>query len=632
MKTVEEVLGLYKQRVAFYGPLHSKMRLIQSIYNGTAEIPLPDMERTDVPSVPNLLATGVDQMAGRIASVVPSVIFAEKNTNRAEKRRVNTASRVVTGWWQQDRLMMKMKQRTRHLIAYGMAPCVILWDPTRKRPTWHVRHPLETFPSTDIVAGEVRPTDCIFAYRRSVAWLRQMGYSQQVAAVTGKWDMPNDASMLLIEYVDEEGTQLILSSYSEGNDIGSMWESTGKMRGVTLEHIMRPDLEMPCTVPMRITLDGAAGQFDNMIGMYFMQARLMALETIAVEKGIFPDTYIVSRSGEIGRIIDGPHDGRTGLINIISGGDIRTEQPQPGYLTNPTIDRLERNQRVTAGIPAEFGGESSTNIRTGRRGDAVLSAVIDYPVAEAQETFAYALEEENRIAISLAKAYYGNKETTIYVGTGNSTKAVTYTANQVFPESEHVVSYPASGSDVNSLIIGLGQRIGLGIMSKETAAMLDPFIDNPEVEHDRIIAEGLEQALVASIQQQAAGGQIPPLVLAKVMSLVKGDRMEIAEAIQKVTEDAAKEERKAQEEAMAQQQGMSPEMGMGMGGPPGMSPDQAMAGATMGAMMGPEAAAQMQSPIPGAGQGMDDLGSLLGALRRPAMTIAPMRGVERGAV
>jgi hypothetical protein len=619
MKSIDEILALYKQRVAYYGPLHSKMRLIQSIYNGTAEIPLPDMERSEMPSVPNLLASGVDQMAGRISSVTPSVIFAEKTGTRTEKRRVGTASRVVTGWWQEDRLMMKMKQRARHLIAYGMSPVVIRWKAKDDRPTWHVRHPLETFPSTDLVPGEVKPTDCIFAYRRSVAWLRSMGYGPQVAAVTGKWDMPNDASLLLVEYVDEYGTQLILTSYSEGNDIGSMWESTGKMRGVMLEHVMTSGIEMPCTVPMRITLDGASGQFDNMVGMYFMQARLMALETIAVEKGIFPDTYIVSRPGEVGRILDGPHDGRTGMINVIAGGDIRTEQPQPGYLTNPTIDRLERNQRVTAGIPAEFGGESSSNIRTGRRGDAILSAVIDYPVAEAQETFAFALEEEDEIAIDLARYHAGEKTTTIFVGTGNATRAVTYTPNQVFPDNEHVVSYPASGTDLNSLIIGLGQRIGLGIMSKETAAQLDPFIDNPEVEHDRIIAEGLEQALVASIQQQASGGQIPPLVLAKVMDLVKNDKMEIAQAINKVTEDAIKEQKKAEEEAAAQQQSQ-------------MTPGQMMAPGAMEAMAGPGAAAAMQSPIPGPGQGMEDLGALLGALRRPAMTVAPMRGVERGAV
>ena len=156
-----------------------------------------------------------------------------------------------------------------------------------------------------------------------------------------------------------------------------------------------------------------------------------------------------------------------------------------------------------AGIPQEFGGESSTNIRTGRRGDAVLSAVIDYPVAEAQETFTYSLTEEDVTGIKLAKAIDGGNERTIYVGTGNTTRSVTYKASTVFPEEQHVVSYPATGADVNQLIVGLGQRIGLGIMSKETAATLDPFVDSPENEKDRIVAEGLEQALMAGLQQQA---------------------------------------------------------------------------------------------------------------------------------
>lgn len=622
MRTIDEILGLYKQRVMYYAPIHGRMRVIQSIYNGTADIPLPDLEQNAMPSVPNLMAQGIDQMAGRISSVVPNVIFAERNNNRDERRRTTTASRVVTGWWQQDRLMMKMKQRARHLIAYGMSPVVVGWK--EERPTWYVRHPLETYPSIDVMPGQVKPTDVIFAYRRSAAWLRSKGYGVQLSALTGKFDIANDTMFLLLEYVDREETQLILTSHVDSNQfyVAPQYGDGKTMRGIMLEYAYNDSGEMPVAVPMRITLDGAAGQFDNMVGMYYMQARLMALETIAVEKGIFPDTYLVSRPGEIARFLDGPHDGRTGAVNIIAGGDIREVQSQPGYLTNPTIDRLERNARVTAGIPAEFGGESSSNIRTGRRGDAVLSAVIDFPVAEAQETFAYSLEEEDEIAISLAKTYAGSKSLTIYVGTGNATKAVTYIPDKVFPDDEHVVSYPATGTDVNSLIIGLGQRIGLGIMSKETAASLDPFIDNPEVEHDRIIAEGLEQALVASIQQQAAGGQIPPLVLAKVMTLVKDDRLEIAEALQKVTDDAAKEQKKAEEEAAMQAQ-------MQQGG---MTPDMAMAGATMGAMMGPEAAAQMQSPIPGAGPGMADLGALLGSLRRPAMTVQPMRGVERGAI
>ncbi len=613
MRTVDQVLSLYRQRVQHYGPLHSKMKMIQQIYNGSFQVPLPDMEENAMPSAPNLMAAGIDQMAGRITSVVPTVNFASSKPGvRSYDRRALTASRTVTGWWQLDRVPMKMKQRGRHLIAYGMSPVVIRWDKEENCPTWQVRHPLETYPSPDVMPGNLTPNDCIFAYRRSAGWLRSQGYGLQLMALTGT-TLPADASVLLVEYIDADVTMLIAAGYKTQDPYSVNMEydnGNGSLKGVVLEAFENPTDECPVVVPMRVTLDTAAGQFDNMIGMYYQQAKLMALEVIAVEKGIFPDTYLVSRPGEVGRFLDGPHDGRTGMVNIVAGGDIREIQSQPGYLTNPTIDRLERNQRVTAGIPAEFGGESSTGIRTGRRGDAVLSAVIDFPVAEAQETFSYSLEEENEVAIELAKKWDGDNSRTIFVGTGNAARPVTYTANVTFEQTEHIVSYPASGTDVNSLIIGIGQRVGLGIMSKQTAATLDPYIDNPEAEHDAIIAEGLEQALMSGLQQQAASGQLPPMVVAKLMDLVKNDKMELAEALNKVTEDAMKEQQAQQEP---------------------QTPEAAMAPAALAAMAGGQAAAP-QSPIPGVGPGMASLGDLLGSLRRPAMTISPMRGVSRGAV
>ena len=474
MKTVDDILALYKSRSAYYSNLHSKMRTIQSIYNGSMEVPLPDMERSDMPSAPNLLAQGVDQMAGRITSVIPSVTFASaKPGARLADRNAQNAARTVTGWWQEDRVPMKMKQRGRHFIAYAMSPVHIRWNPRESLPTWQVRHPLETYPSTDVIPGKVSPVDCIFAYKRSAAWMRANGYADRLFALTGKMDTPNEAMIQLIEFVGEGMTHLITAGYRTTDPYApiNLYDDIGtSMKGVTLEMFPNMTEDIPVILPMRVTLDTASGQFDNMIGMYYQQAKLMALEVIAVEKGIFPDTYLVSRPGEVGRFLDGPHDGRTGMVNIIAGGDVREIQSQPGYLTNPTIDRLERNQRVTAGIPAEFGGESNSNIRTGRRGDAVLSAVIDYPVAEAQEAFAYSLEEENEVAIQLAKAWAGDTTKTIYVGTGNSSRPVTYTPNKTFEVTEHVVSYPATGTDLNNLIIGVGQRVGLGIMSLLSAS------------------------------------------------------------------------------------------------------------------------------------------------------------------
>ena len=60
---------------------------------------------------------------------------------------------------------------------------------------------------------------------------------------------------------------------------------------VELERVPNPLGQTPVVCAQRISLDGAQGQFDGILGMYQMQARLMALEVIAVQKGVFPDTW-----------------------------------------------------------------------------------------------------------------------------------------------------------------------------------------------------------------------------------------------------------------------------------------------------------------------------------------------------
>jgi hypothetical protein len=612
VRTPLQALQLFTERQRTQQRIHLGQREVQAVYDGEAKVDLPDMDRNAHMSVPNLLAQGVDQMAARIASVVPMVAFASETPGqRLSDRRARQSGRIVTGWWQADKFPLKTKTRTRHLVAYGLGPAVMRYDKTCGRPTWDVRNPLETYASEDIQPGSSTPTDVIFAFRRTIGWLRAHGYGGQVDEILdrGMQDgLPADTQMTVLEYIDIDGRMMCLTGHAQyAKDMPNFF-SPDTDRAVLLEFSPNTSGRMAASVPTRLTLSRVGGQFNAMLGMYYQQAKLMALEVIAVEKGIFPDTYLESRQGEIGKIIDGPHDGRSGKISVVQGGQIREIANNPGYQTNPTMDRLERAQRLTAGIPSEFGGESGTNIRTGRRGDAVLSAVIDFPVAEAQEVMAFAFEEENRCAIALAKAHDGLAPKTIYVGTGNDARAVTYVATKDFVTDEHVVSYPAVGTDLNSLMIGLGQRVGMGLMSKETAATLDPFIASPELEHDRIIAEGLEQALMGGLQTQAANGAIPPLILGKIMDLVANDKMELAQALNKVMEDAKADEAQAADPAQAD---------------PGAA-DMAAAAAA------PSIAGQ--SPIPGASPGQEDLAGLMAKLRQPAMTIKPMRGAAQGAI
>ena len=132
------------------------------------------------------------------------------------------------------------------------------------------------------------------------------------------------------------------------------------------------------------------------------------------------------------------------------------------------------------------------------------------------------------------------------------------------------MSYSQAGADINNLVIGGGQRVGMGTMSKRSFMAIDPLVEDPEFEHDSVISEQLEQALLLSIQQQASEGVIPPADLARIMDLVANDQMELAGAVDKV-------QKEAQERQATMVEATAPEAQPGLA-IPGMGAE-AMAGA-----------------------------------------------------
>jgi hypothetical protein len=362
-------------------------------------------------------------------------------------------------------------------------------------------------------------------------------------------------------------------------------------------------------VPQRITLDKPHGQFDGLLGMYYTRARLQALTEIAIERGIFPDEYLIARPGENPEIIQ-IADGKSGQLGVVKGGDIQLQQSNPGYKTDTALDRLERQERLEGAIPAEFGGESGTNIRTGRRGDSVLAATVDFRVQEAQEIFASSMIEEDKIAIAIEKAYWGAAPKSFFMpGMGGGIKD--YTPNKLWETDFHYVAYSAAGSDVNSLIVGLGQRLGTGLMSKESAREADPLISDPELEKDRLVAEGIEAALLSSIQAQAAdpNGPYQPDDLAYIASQVQSNKMNLSEAIMAA-------QRRAQARQAAQAPAGAPETmpglampGMGAEQPIGPGGGEPSLDQLLGGLGGPQAGA---SAPPGSPGGVLSLASQLG--------------------
>lgn len=543
MKPAEEIIGLLRERESQMEPARARMRALRDAYNGDVVVPLPELDESEQVAVANLVAQGLDQTAMRIASVMPDVIFppTAEHTKGAQ-RKASIRRRAVLGWWQQNRMDLKLGRRARHLIGYASSTVSLRFNSKTGTPEWIVRDPLTSFPSPMFGPDDLEPYDCIFSYGRTLDWLKDR-YPEASAVLRDGKNKGSDV-FELVEYLDGEETVLI--AVGKSPQASASWSPQAGYDPpiAEIERVRNRAGVCPVIVAGRVNLDRAQGQFDGMLGMYQTQAKLMALEVLAVQKGIFPDTWLVARPGETPQIVN-TANGLTGEIGVLKGGELRDATLNPGFMTNPTIDRLERGQRLTAGIPAEFGGESATNIRTGRRGDAVLSAVVDFPVQEAQKMFAASLAAENKRAIALAKSYAGNKAKSFYVSWKGAKGPVDYTPNVHFDSDENVVMFSHPGSDINNLVIGAGQRIGMGTLSKRAFMQIDPLVDDAETEHDAVIAEALEQALLSSLATQASQGGIPPGDLARITELVRTDRAELADAIQQVQREA--QERQAKE-------------------------------------------------------------------------------------
>jgi hypothetical protein len=548
------------------------MRRVRDLANGDVVVPLNELDRNAKTNVANLLVQGLDQMSMRVSSTMPSPYFPPvKEGSENAKKYARMRKKAMLGFWDENRMQMKLRRRARHLLAYSSAPVFIKPDFATLTPKWVVRNPLDTF-AAPMEDDEVVPENCIFTSRVSASWLLN-NYGPLVADQLRFGRVDSDARYTLLEYVCGESMQLAVLG-AEDNPELTQSERAG-LEAILLEAIPNRTGMPLAVVPKRITLDKPRGQFDGVLGMYYTRARLQALTEIAIERGIFPEEYLVARPGENPEILQ-LADGKSGILGVVKGGDIQQLQLNPGYKTDTALDRLERQERLEGAIPAEFGGESATNIRTGRRGEAVLSATVDYRVQEAQETFANSLLHEDKIAIALEKAYWGDTTKTFFLSGRTTQGQETYTPNKVWQTDFHYVAYSAAGSDVNSLIIGLGQRLGVGLMSKESAREADPLISDPDLEHDRIIAEGVEAALLSSIQQQAANPQGPyqPDDLAYLTKLVVEQDVPLFDAVRRTNERAQ------ERQAIAMPEGAPETMpGLALPGMGAEAPTQGPAGA-----------------------------------------------------
>ena len=97
---------------------------------------------------------------------------------------------------------------------------------------------------------------------------------------------------------------------------------------------------------------------------------------------------------------------------------------------------------------------------------------------------------------------------------------VEYEPNKHFETASNVVSYDFPGMDPQSSGVTVAQLVGSGMMSKKTGMTKHPWVEDPEHEYSTVWEEGIDSALLASLQQNAAGGVLPVTDVARIKQLI----------------------------------------------------------------------------------------------------------------
>ena len=602
MYTFDEIVGIVKHRQETQSPLLQKMLDVRDRYNGDYVIPIPSMDDEPVlpPLTPALISENIDAVAQRAASVMPFIgcpaIDGSKERGVRSREYADIRRRALAATWYQSRYKIKMRRAYRHLAGYATSCLVVSPDFEKGAPRIDIRDPLGVYPEPKTYEDYDPPSNCAFIHGKSGDWLRAR-YPAARMENGGPVDSDDRARQELwdvVEWVDEEhmvigimGTRYshYKEAYPQHSSLMELSRSTNRAG-------------IPCVItPGRVTLDKIASSVSNVVGIVDLMSKMMALDIMATEKAIFPDRYIIGRSGQVPMIVGGEwKDGREGQVNILLDaeqiGELRST-PDPS--TNIAIDRLERNARISTGTVPQIGGETYGALRTGRGIDSLMGAALDPRIQEMQEIMEAHLPYLNEAIFATYDGYFGNQKFAMFTGYAGDSSQVEFTPSEHFETYDNVVSHSIPGADIQATTIQLGQLLGMKGISLRTFRTKHPYIDDAEAEGRRVDEEQLEEAVLASIQQQALSGQLPVVYVAKIEKHRKKG-LDIFQAIEKADKEI-REEQATMAPPPEEGQMMAPEQAPGLAGGPEAAMQQAPPPAGPSGEFSPEAAQQLVSAL-----------------------------------
>ena len=469
----------------------------------------------DLLPAPNMLQSGIDRLAQKISGI-PQVRVDVPNDNDSNRSKVRAEKleRIVTNLDDKQNLSLQLAQAARWLPGYGFCAFVI----TTKRdkngyfyPSAELRDPYDTFPGN--FGPDQQPREMAVIRRIPRYKLAQIypEFAEQILKqdddegdeVNGdlaapfmsyennreqNWEDNTYSGVRIIEYYDMGGTYVVFPE-----------------RNMILDFIPNVLSSPPFVFMKRVSFDQLKGQYDHVIGLMAMMAKINIMSAIAMEDSVFTETNI---SGEIE---SGQYrKGRFAVNYLAPGTQVSKPMNNIPYQLFQQIDRLERQLRMVGGYPVTDDSQSPNSFVTGA-GLSELNSTMSLMISEYRDIIKQGLVQMDakRLELDVVLSYTMNATKKPMAGFLNGAAfSENYNVLQDIGgdfRTRRIYGVMAGFDEPQKIVTGL-QLLQAGVIDVETLQDNIDGLENIAKVQERIRKNKAEQVLFDSILARSAQG------------------------------------------------------------------------------------------------------------------------------
>lgn len=525
----------------------------------------------DLLPAPNMLQSGIDRLAQKISGIPQvRVDILNHNTSDRAKFRAEKLERIVTSYDEKQNLSLQLGQAARWLPGYGYCAWIITTRTDKNGyiyPTAELRDPYDTFPGN--FGPDQKPRELAVLRRIPRYKLAQL-YPEFAKEILNPDEDTSQA---------EAGYSAASMGAEYGTDGNSAWEdNTGQ--GVRIieyydlggTYVVFPEKKMildfipnylsgpPFIFMKRLSFDELKGQYDHVIGLMGMMAKINIMSAIAMEDAVFTETNI---SGELE---SGQYrKGRFAVNYLAPGTQVSKPQNNIPYQLFQQVDRLERQLRMVGGYPVTDDSQSPNSFVTGA-GLSELNSTMSLMINEYREIVKHGLQEmdskrlemDTLLAVQFPEL---NKKPIqgFYAGTSFSENYSPVADIAGEYRTRRVYGVMAGFDEPQKIVTGL-QLLQAGVIDTETLQDNIDGLDNIAKVQERIRKNKAEAVLFESVLARSAQGD---MAATQAVIAIYEYPQEMTEIL-KMFYTPQEPQMSPEEEAMIQQQMMM----QGQQGPP----------------------------------------------------------------